>query len=110
LATRILRIIRLQALLHLLPSESSNVQSKQKLRMLLHIIVHLLLFIRLILALFKLIFLVDFFSVLVIDEIVVIFEHEIIFITILFIKFFLFLRAQLLPDMMSPCLRQSRNS
>ena len=95
--------------MHLLPSESSNVQSKQKFRMLLHVIVHLLLFIRLILALFKFIFLVDFFSILVINEIVVIFEHEIILITILLIKFFLFFRAQLLPDMVSPCLRQSRD-
>lgn len=82
----------MQSLLNLLSTECRNVQSKKKLRMLLHIIVHLIL----ILLLGGRWFFTFYFFVL---NLLIFFIHKIVFFSIVLIKFCLFLWTKLLPNM-----------
>jgi hypothetical protein len=81
----------------LLSPEGSDVQGQQKIWMLLHVVVHLLFLVRrllIILQFFLLVFLQISFTLFI--DLIIIFEHEILFISIMLVELCLFFRSQLL--------------
>tara|TARA_B110000503_G_scaffold135160_1_gene215257 strand:- start:628 stop:876 length:249 start_codon:yes stop_codon:yes gene_type:complete len=81
----------------LLSPEGSDVQGQQKIWVLLHVVVHLLLLVRrllIILQFFLLVFLQISFTLFI--DLIIIFEHEILFISIMLVELCLFFRSQLL--------------
>jgi hypothetical protein len=81
----------------LLSPEGSDVQGQQKIWVLLHVVVHLLLLVRrllIILQFFLLVFLQISFTLFI--DLIIIFEHGILFISIMLVELCLFFRSQLL--------------
>ena len=101
-------MVALQSLLHLLPPESSYVQSKQQLWVLLNIVVHLLLHI-----LLGLIeepsFLLRPISVALFSfcQLFLFLEHQIFLISVVLVKLNLLFRTQLLANVVPPDLSES---
>lgn len=80
--------ICLHTLLHLLTPECGDVKSEKEFGMLLHVIIHFVFIGLSVVVFFRLL---TFFFLLL-------FVHEVLFLTIVFIEFYLLLFAKLLPD------------
>ena len=84
-------------LLHLLSPEGSDVQGQQKIWMLLHVVVHLLFLVSCLLVIVQFLLLVFLqISLALFIDLIIVFEHEVFFVSIVLVELCLFFWSQLL--------------